>query len=54
MCYMMYGFIGLILGSVRDLVPVRVLTEHHVIKAYWGVELYLHTFYDLGTRWKSK
>jgi len=25
-------------------VPVLFLTEHHVIKAYWGVEAELHTF----------
>jgi len=22
------------------------------MKAYWGVEVYLHSFYDLGTRWR--
>jgi hypothetical protein len=22
------------------------------MKAYWGEEIYLHAFFDLGTRWK--
>jgi hypothetical protein len=26
------------------------LTEHHAIKAYWGVEVWLHSFFDLSTR----
>jgi len=26
------------------------LTEHHAMKAYWGVEVQLHPFFDLGTR----
>jgi hypothetical protein len=26
------------------------LTEHHAMKAYWGVEVQLHAFSDLGTR----
>jgi hypothetical protein len=35
-------------------VKVKVkLTEHHDLKAYWGVEVYLHhAFFDLGTRWR--
>jgi hypothetical protein len=28
------------------------LTEHHAMKAYWGVEIQLHSFFDLGTRWR--
>jgi hypothetical protein len=28
------------------------LTKHHAIRAYWGVEVQLHTFFDLGTRWR--
>jgi hypothetical protein len=28
------------------------LTKHHAMKAYWGVEVYLHSFFDLGTRWR--
>jgi hypothetical protein len=29
------------------------LTNHHAMKAYWGVEVWLHAFYDLGCmcRW---
>jgi hypothetical protein len=27
-----------------------LLTEHHSIKAYWGMEVQLHSFFDLGTR----
>jgi hypothetical protein len=28
------------------------LTKHHAMKAYWGVEVQLHSFFDLGTRWR--
>jgi hypothetical protein len=28
------------------------LTEHHIMKAYWGVDVWLHAFFDLGTRWR--
>jgi hypothetical protein len=28
------------------------LTEHHVMNVYWGVEVYLHSFFNLGTRWR--
>jgi hypothetical protein len=31
-------------------IPVLFLTEHHAMKAYWGVEVYLQTFFDLGTK----
>jgi len=31
---------------------VCFLTEHYAMKAYWGVDEYLHTFFDLGTRWR--
>jgi hypothetical protein len=24
------------------------------MKAYWGVELQIHAFFDLGTRWKGE
>jgi hypothetical protein len=30
-------------------VPV-LLTEYHSMKEYWGVEIQLHVFFDLGTR----
>jgi hypothetical protein len=26
------------------------LTKHNAIKAYWGMEVQLHAFFDLGTR----
>jgi hypothetical protein len=29
------------------------LTEHDDMKAYWGVEVYIHAFFDLGTRWNE-
>jgi hypothetical protein len=32
-----------------EVVPVLPLTEHHALKAYWGVEVQLHPFFDLGT-----
>jgi len=32
-------------------VPVLFsLTEHHAMKAYWGVEVWLHALFDLGSR----
>jgi hypothetical protein len=31
-------------------VTVIFLTGHHAMKAYWGVEVWLHAFFDLGTR----
>jgi hypothetical protein len=31
-------------------VSVLHLTEHHAMKAYWGVVVQLHPFFDLGTR----
>jgi hypothetical protein len=27
------------------------LTKHHAMKTHWGVEVWLHAFFDLGTRW---
>jgi len=33
-------------------VPVLFSTEHHTMKVYWGVEVSLHPFFDLGTRWR--
>jgi hypothetical protein len=26
--------------------------KHHAIEVYWGMEVQLHTFVDLGTRWR--
>jgi len=34
------------------LVPVLFLTKHHAMKAYRGVEVWLHAFIHLGTRWR--
>jgi hypothetical protein len=28
------------------------LTKHHAMNAYWGVEVLLRIFFDLGTRWR--
>jgi hypothetical protein len=28
------------------------LTEHHAMKACWGVEVQLHSFFGLGTIWR--
>jgi len=28
------------------------LTKHHAMKTHWGVEEQLHSFFDLGTRWR--
>jgi hypothetical protein len=28
------------------------LTKHHAMKTYWGVEVKIHAFFDLGTRWR--
>jgi hypothetical protein len=33
-------------------VPVLLLAEHHATRAYWGVEVCLHSFFDLGTGWR--
>jgi hypothetical protein len=37
-------------------VPVLLLTEHHTMKAYGGVKVQLHTFFDLaldGDEWSA-
>jgi hypothetical protein len=31
---------------------VPCLTKRHAIRAHWGVEVQLHAFFDLGTRWR--
>jgi len=36
--------------KVSKVVPVLPLTEHHAMKAYWGVKVQLHPFFDLCTR----
>jgi hypothetical protein len=40
------------LGQGTGKVPVLFLTEYHAMKAYWGVEVQLHAFFNLGTRWR--
>jgi hypothetical protein len=37
--------------SKGEVVPVP-FNEHHAMTAYWGVEVQLHAFFDLGTRWR--
>jgi hypothetical protein len=50
----MKGLNGTLHGLVNgkgEVVPVLFFfTEHHTMKVYWGVEVQLHTFFDLGTR----
>jgi hypothetical protein len=41
-----------LIKSKGKVVPVLFLTKHHAMKAYWGVEVWLHSFFDLGTRWR--
>jgi hypothetical protein len=36
--------------KVKGKVAPVFLTEPHAMKAYWGVEIQLHLFFDLGTR----
>jgi len=33
---------------------LRVQLKHHAMKTYWGREVYVHAFFDLGTRCKSR
>jgi hypothetical protein len=33
-------------------VPLLFLIEHHYMEAYWGVEVQIHSFFNLGTRWR--
>jgi hypothetical protein len=32
----------LLIGKEGKVIPVLLLTEHHAMKAYWGMEVYLH------------
>jgi hypothetical protein len=55
-CILLLGM--LTVGFMRfftngEVVPLLFLTEYHFMKAYWGVELQHHAFFDLGTRWRS-
>jgi hypothetical protein len=37
---------------IKVKLPVLFITEYHAMKAYWGVEVQLHVFFDLGTKWR--
>jgi hypothetical protein len=39
-------------SKVKVVRVLFILTEHHDMKAYGGVEVYFHAFFDLGTRWR--
>jgi hypothetical protein len=43
--------IAICLTGNYKVVPV-LLTKHHAMKAFWGVDVELHSFFDLGTRWR--
>jgi len=47
-----YPFVPLdsIKRKCKGKVAPLLLTEHDAMKAYWGVEVYPHSFFDLGTR----
>jgi hypothetical protein len=42
----------LVKGKGKGVPVIFSFTEHHAMKAYWGMEVYLHAFFDLGTRWR--
>jgi hypothetical protein len=48
MCLNLSTWYSKVKGKV---VPV-LLTKHHAMKSYGGVELYLYSFFDHGTRWR--
>jgi hypothetical protein len=44
-------------GGLRRVKKVKVklslcLAKHHAMEMYWRVEVELHAFFDLGTRWR--
>jgi hypothetical protein len=39
-------------AKVKGKVFPVLLTEHHAMKVYWGVEVWLHAFFDFGSRWR--
>jgi len=39
-------------GKSEKLKLSLCLTRHHAKKTYWGVDLQLHVFFYLGTRWR--
>jgi hypothetical protein len=43
-------WLGSIGGGKGKVVPMLPLPKHHAMKAYGGVEVQLHPFFDLGTR----
>jgi hypothetical protein len=38
--------------KVKVKLSLSFFNEHHAMKAYWGVEVQLHSFFDFGTRWR--
>jgi hypothetical protein len=52
--YNFYCVNSLFLIGVKDKVKILVLflTNHHAMKAFGGVEVQLHSFFDLGIRWR--
>jgi hypothetical protein len=38
-------------GKGKAVLVFIFLTEHHTMKAYWGVEVQIHAFFYLGSRW---
>jgi hypothetical protein len=50
--YTQYDYKGVPQMRKGKAVPVFFVTKHHAMKTYWGVEVYLHAFFDLGTRWR--
>jgi hypothetical protein len=42
--------------SFINFTPHSALTDHHAVKAYWGVEVELHSFFNLaqnGSEWSA-
>jgi hypothetical protein len=39
-------------GEGKGKVFPVILTRHHAMKTYWGMEMELHAIFDLGTRWR--
>jgi hypothetical protein len=36
--------------AIQVKVKLSPCSEHHAVEAYWGVEVQIHSFFDLGTR----
>jgi hypothetical protein len=43
-----FGLFRYFEGKVKGKVVPVFLTEHHSMKAYWGLEVYLHVFLTLA------